>query len=98
MLLPSSLDKGGGVSFLSNLFKGRRERSSDMARERLLTVLVHDRVKLTPDDMDRMKADIAAVLSRYLPEIDAGTIDVTLMRGDSVDYLKAELPIRRPTN
>ena len=40
------------MGFLNTLFGGKRERSSDVARERLLTVLVHDRVKLTPEMLD----------------------------------------------
>lgn len=86
------------MSFFDNLFKTRRERSSDLARERLLTVLVHDRVKLTPEEMDQMRAELSAVLARYLPGVDASNVEVTLMRGDSVDYLKAELPLHRSTN
>ncbi len=43
------------MGFINSLFGGKRERSSDVARERLLTVLVHDRVKLTPDMLEQLK-------------------------------------------
>ncbi len=82
------------MSFLDALF-GKRERSSDVARERLLTVLVHDRVKLTPDMMEQLKADLSAVIARYVPSVDAGAIEVTLLRGEAVDHLKADIPLRR---
>ncbi len=51
------------MGFFNSLFRGKRERSSDVARERLLTVLVHDRVKLTPDVMEQMKAELSAVIA-----------------------------------
>jgi cell division topological specificity factor len=82
------------MSFLDALF-GKRERSSDIARDRLLTVLVHDRVKLTPDMMEQLKAELSAVIARYVPSVDAGAIEVTLMRGEAVDHLKADIPLRR---
>ncbi|MBC8160908.1 MAG: cell division topological specificity factor MinE [Roseiflexaceae bacterium] len=82
------------MGFLNGLFR-KRERSSDLARERLLTVLVHDRVKLTPDVMEQMKAELSAVIAKYVPNVDPDTIEVTLARGDSIDHLKAEVPLRR---
>ncbi|WP_448543160.1 cell division topological specificity factor MinE [Roseiflexus sp.] len=84
------------MSFLDTLF-GKRERSSDIARDRLLTVLVHDRVKLTPDMMEQLKADLSAVIARYVPSVEADAIEVTLLRGESVDHLKADIPLRRTT-
>jgi cell division topological specificity factor len=86
------------VGFIEKFFRGRQERSSDVARERLLTVLVHDRVKLTPDLLAQMKAELAEVIARYIPGADASEIDVTLMRGESNDHLKADIPLRRTAN
>lgn len=82
------------MSFLESLF-GKRSRSSDIARDRLLTVLVHDRVKLTPDMLDQLKTELSAVIARYVPAVDAGAIEVTLLRGESSDHLKADIPLRR---
>lgn len=83
------------VSFLDTLFRGKRERSSDIARDRLLTVLVHDRVKLTPEMLDQLKAELSAVIAKYVPSVDPGEIEVTLLRGESSDHLKADIPLRR---
>jgi cell division topological specificity factor len=85
------------VGFLNTLFGGRRERSSDVARERLLTVLVHDRVKLTPDMLDQLKAELSAVIAKYVPAVEPGEIEVTLLRGESSDHIKADIPLRRTT-
>ena len=85
------------MGFINSLFRGRRDRSSDVARERLLTVLVHDRVKLTPDTMEQLKAELSAVIAKYVPLAEPGEIEVTLMRGESNDHIKADIPLRRTT-
>jgi len=71
------------VGFLNTLFGGKRERSSDVARERLLKVLVDDRIKLTPDMLAQMKAELSAVVAKYVPGVEPDQIEVTLMRGES---------------
>lgn len=83
------------MSFFNSLFRGKRDRSSDVARERLLTVLVHDRVKLTPDVMEQMKAELSAVIAKYVNGVEPDSIEVSLLRGESIDYLKADIPLRR---
>lgn len=83
------------MSFLDNLLRGRRERSAQVAKERLLTVLVHDRVKLTPEMLEQLKNELAAVVARYVPDAEPAEIDVSLLRGDSIDHLKADIPLKR---
>jgi cell division topological specificity factor len=83
------------VSFFENLFRGRRERSAHVAKERLLTVLVHDRVKLSPEALEDLKAELSAVIARYVQVVEPGDIEVTLQRGELSDHLKAEIPLRR---
>jgi cell division topological specificity factor len=86
------------MSFFSDLFRNRRETSAQVAKERLLTVLVHDRVKLTPADMDNLKRELSEVILRYVPSVDPATIEVTLLRGnqqDQGDRLQADVPLRR---
>ena len=84
------------MSFLNGLFQRRRpESSADLAKQRLLTVLVDDRYKLTPEMLEQMKADLAQVLLRYLPTIDPSHIEVSVERGEGADSLKADIPLRR---
>jgi cell division topological specificity factor len=83
------------VGLLETLFGVRRDRSAQVAKERLATVLVDDRYKLTPEMKEQMKLDIAAVLARYLPAIDPDQIEVAILRGESNDHLKADIPLRR---
>ena len=86
------------MSFFNTLFRNKRERSSDIARERLLKVLVDDRVKLTPDMLEQMKAELSAVVAKYVPGVEPDQIEVTLMRGEASDHLKADIPLRRSVN
>ena len=86
------------MSFFNTLFRGKRERSSDIARERLLKVLVDDRVKLTPDTLELMKAELSAVVAKYVPGVEPDQVEVTLMRGEASDHLKADIPLRRGVN
>ncbi len=83
------------MGFFDNIFGGKRGRSASTAKERLLTVLVHDRVKLTPDMLEQLKAELSDVIARYVPNADPAEIEVSLLRGESSDHLKAEIPIRR---
>jgi cell division topological specificity factor len=83
------------VSFFNTLFRSKRERSSDIARERLLKVLVDDRVKLTPEMLEQMKAELSAVVAKYVPGVEPDQVEVTLMRGEASDHLKADIPLRR---
>ncbi|EFO81862.1 cell division topological specificity factor MinE [Oscillochloris trichoides DG-6] len=83
------------MGFFNSIFGPRNNRSAQVAKERLATVLVDDRYKLTPEMKEQMKLDIAEVLARYLPSIDPDQIEVTLLRGESNDHLKADIPLRR---
>ncbi len=83
------------MGFFDTLFRRERQTSAQIARERLLTVLVHDRVKLTPDMMEQMKTELSEVIARYVPEAEPGEIEVSLLHGESSDHLKADIPLRR---
>ena len=86
------------MSFFNTLFRSKRERSSDIARERLLKVLVDDRVKLPPEVLEQMKAELSAVVAKYVPGVEPNQVEVTLMRGEASDHLKADIPLRRSAN
>ena len=83
------------MSIIDNLFRSKRNRSAQIAKERLLTVLVHDRVKLTPDMMEQLKVELSAVIARYVPHVDPGDIMVSLERVETSDHLRADIPLRR---
>jgi cell division topological specificity factor len=87
--------EGRVMGFLDQLFGRKRDTSGNVAKERLLTVLVTDRVKLTPAMMEAMRNEIVAVIERYVDVADRAAIDVSLLRGEQGDHLKADIPLRR---
>jgi cell division topological specificity factor len=85
------------MGFFDKLF-GRKKPATpsagEMARERLTLMLVHDRLKLTPDLLDRIKEELLAVISKYV-EIDETGVDVELTHTEHSDKLVARMPVRR---
>lgn len=85
------------MGFFDKLF-GRNKTvapsAGELARERLTLMLVHDRLKLTPDLLDRIKEELLAVISKYV-EIDETGVDVELTHSEHSDKLVARMPVRR---
>lgn len=83
--------------FWERLFGRRRSQpqgtgSAKSARERLQFVLLHDRISLPPDQMQAMKAEIVAVISKYVHVAD-DTVDIALERRDhNQNVMRAEIP------
>jgi len=72
---------------------GRGGGSAGQARERLSLVLVHDRVDLKPDVLDKMKDDLIAVISRYV-EIDAAAVKIEMEHQGRQQRLIADIPLK----
>src|SRR4030095_6341087 len=64
---------GSDMSFFDRLFG--RKNSADSAKERLQLVLIHDRTDLTPAELDSLKDDLIATISRHV-EIDAQAMQI----------------------
>ena len=80
------------IDFFRSLFKP--ERSSTTAKERLRLVLLSDHLSLAPEVVEALKADLFAVISRYV-EIDASNADVTFEHRDHDVAMLANIPIRQ---
>lgn len=76
-------------------FFSRNKGSGSVARDRLMTVLLHDRVKLTPENIQNLKNDLYEVIRRYLPSIDPESIDVSITSANNKDQLETRIPIER---
>jgi cell division topological specificity factor len=75
---------------------GRREpTSSEIAKERLQLVLVHDRIKISPATLDQMKDELITVISRYV-EIEPDGVEVTFTQSRRESRLVADIPILGP--
>lgn len=79
------------------LFK-RKEKSKNVAKERLKLVLVHDRSEMSPDFLEKVKGDIIEAIEKHA-EIDKDALDIKLTRMKSeedsvpVSALVANIPI-----
>jgi cell division topological specificity factor len=78
------------IEFFRSLF--RPERSSTTAKERLRLVLLSDHLSLAPDVIEALKAELFAVISRYV-EIDAKNADVSFEHREHDVAMTANIPI-----
>jgi cell division topological specificity factor len=80
------------MGFLDQLLGRRQPSSSDIAKERLQLVLVHDRINISPGTLDKMKDELITVISRYV-EIDANGVEVTFTQSRRQSRLVADIPV-----
>ncbi len=79
------------MGFFDKVF-GSRNSSGNVAKERLQVVLVHDRIKLPPHVMDQLRAELAAVISKYV-DVDPNGIDISLSKQARQSRLVADVPL-----
>lgn len=83
---------------LTKLF-GRSKNSSNVAKERLKFVLIHDRANVSPQFLEMVKSEIIKVITNYM-DIDESALDIQLTRAKSeegdrmVPALVANIPIK----
>jgi cell division topological specificity factor len=70
-----------------------RKRSAQNAKERLQLVLIHDRTDLTAVELDSLKDDIIAAISRYV-DIDPDAVQIGVEREGREQRLVADIPLR----
>lgn len=79
-------------------FGRKKEKSKNVAKERLKLVLVHDRSDLSPKLLEMIKGDIIRIISEYA-EIDEEGLDIKLTRmkrekdTSTISALVANIPI-----
>ena len=74
-----------------NFFKPKRSAAS--AKERLQLVLIHDRTDLTPGELNALKDDLLAVISRHV-DIEPEAVRIGLERDGRSQRLVADIPLR----
>jgi len=79
------------MGFFQNLFG--KKSSADNAKERLQLVLIHDRTDLTPAELDSLKDDLIAAISRHV-EIDAQSVQIGMEHDGRSQRLVADIPIK----
>ena len=73
-----------------------RQRSAQSAKERLQLVLIHDRTDITQVELEALKDDILAVISRHV-EIEPGAVLIDVERDGREHRLVADIPLRSVT-
>jgi cell division topological specificity factor len=79
------------MGFFDRLFG--RKSSADNAKERLQLVLIHDRTDLTPAELDSLKDDLIATISRHV-EIDAQAMQIGVEHDGRSQRLVADIPLK----
>ena len=86
------------TDLINKFFK--KENSKDIAKERLKLVLVHDRSNVSPEVLDKLRAEIIDVISKYI-EIDKEAMEIQLTKTQNEDgdrlmpTLMANIPIKK---
>ncbi len=70
-----------------------RKRSAKNAKERLQLVLIHDRTDMSQLEMEALRDDILAVISRHI-DVDPDGVRIDLERDGREQRLVADIPLR----
>jgi len=79
------------MSFFDRLLG--RKNSAESAKERLQLVLIHDRTDLTPAELDSLKDDLIAAISRHV-EIDVQSMQIDVAHDGRSQRLVADIPLK----
>ena len=83
-------------SFLARLL-GRRSSPAQFAKDRLKLVLVTDRTSILPEDLEKMQAEILAVIRKYCL-VDEEAVNLKFEQRERDNFLVANIPIAGSRN
>jgi cell division topological specificity factor len=73
-----------------------RKKSANSAKERLQLVLIHDRTDLTPAELEALKDDLIATISRHI-DIDPMAVRINMAQEGREQRLVADIPLKSAT-
>ena len=82
-----------------NVLFGKKNKSSEVAKDRLKLVLIHDRMNCSTEVLEMMRADILEVISKYV-DIDKDELSIEISNkeyeidGKKAPVLSANIPIK----
>ena len=83
------------IDFLEVIFpRSSDANSGKKAKERLQSVLAHDRATITPEVIERMRQEILDVVARYV-DVDREEMEFGLENSQRITSLIANFPIRK---
>lgn len=81
------------MNFFERFFSKGSKSSKDVAKERLKLVLVQDKTNISTKNLEKIKNEIIAVLSKYV-DIDEQAMEISLSRmEDRSVALVANIPV-----
>lgn len=80
------------MSWLSSIFRRKKQTSRDIAKDRLQLVLIQDRVNLSPQLLQTLKDELISVISKYV-EIDEQNMEVNFTQRNRQSRLTADIPL-----
>ena len=83
------------MGILRKLFGRGEPSSSDVAKQRLQLVLVHDRANISPGLLAMIKDEIISVISRHI-EIDRNAVEINFSQQGRESRLVADIPLGNP--
>ena len=73
----------------------------EVAKDRLKLILIHDRVDLPHETLDKIRIEILEVLSKYI-EIDVDDVEIAVSKSENLEgnnpALVANIPIKNIKN
>ncbi|MGB8213479.1 MAG: cell division topological specificity factor MinE [Anaerolineales bacterium] len=69
------------------------KKSANSAKERLQLVLIHDRTDLNPAQLESLKDDLIATISRHI-EIDPSGVSINVAQDGREQRLVADIPLK----
>lgn len=84
------------ASFFDRMWGRGNKTSAKEAKERLQFILFHDRIDLPPEQLDAMKAEILAVISKYV-SVESERVDIALQQRQRDNFIVAEIPFSKST-
>jgi cell division topological specificity factor len=70
-----------------------KEKSANLAKERLKLVLIHDRTDISPQVLEALKNELLDVISRHI-EIDPDSVQIAMTQEGREQRLIADIPLK----
>jgi cell division topological specificity factor len=73
-----------------------KKGSGATAKDRLKMVLTHDRIQVSPEKLNEMRAEIIAVIAKYVPEVEPESVEISIEQTDRFNNrIVAQIPISK---
>lgn len=85
---------------LLNIFRNNKKSSANIAKDRLLQLIVDQRIhsKISRLDIDKLQKELVEVIARYLPTINEHEVTVEVERDDNRSILEVNVVLEDTEN